>query len=77
VRDGRRAVSVGGGGGWWTDWTPIGKRAATVIVIIQWRVRPARTLQREEPIRQEAQRGVVVEAWPRATLEVVQSQLLL
>ena len=76
VLDARPAVS-GGGRRSWTNWTPIRKRAARRDDVVQDRGGPTRPLQREESIRQEAQCGVVVETRPGATLEVVQSQLLL
>src|SRR5215469_469209 len=56
---------------------PFGKRAVNVIRVIQDGGCPTRTLQRKEAVRQEAQRRVVVEAWPRATFEVVQPEFLL
>src|SRR5215471_2438399 len=56
---------------------PFGKRAVNVIGVIQGGGCPTRTLQRQEAVRQEAQRRMAVEAWPRATFEVVQPEFLL
>src|SRR5947208_9036411 len=44
---------------------------------IQCRGRATQSLQGQETIRQKAHAGVVVKAGPRATLEMVQAQLLL
>ena len=56
---------------------PNGKRAVSLVKVIQRGGRAAGALQRQEPIGQETQRRMVVEPRPRATLEVIQSQLLL
>src|SRR5262252_7406430 len=56
---------------------PFGKRAVKVIGVFQDGGCPTRTLQRQEAVCQEAQRSMVVEAWPRATFEVVQPEFLL
>src|SRR5919206_1509239 len=44
--------------------------------VIQYRRRVAQALYGQEAVRQEAQRCMMVEALPGATLEVVQAQLL-
>src|SRR6266542_3970743 len=77
VRGARLAMSVGGETGLGWSLTPIGKRAVSLIGIIQRGGRPASTLQRQEAIRQETQRGMVVEAWPGAPLEVIEPQFFL
>jgi len=45
--------------------------------LFQRRGRAECPLQGQEPVRQEAQRGVVVEAGPRTSFEVIQSQFFL
>src|SRR5207253_4168360 len=71
------AASVDGDEGWWRARMPNGKRAVSLVEVIQRGGRAAGALQRQEPIGQETQRRMVVESRPRATLEVIQSQLLL
>src|SRR6266576_6984704 len=71
------AVSIGGDGGWWRERMPIDKRAVNLIGVVQNGDGPAGALQREEAVPQETQRRMVMEAWPRATLEVVQAEFLL
>ena len=50
------------------DRAPIRKRAGGFADIVQWGGGSTRTLQRQEAVRQEAQRRMVMKAWPRATL---------
>src|SRR2546422_7761965 len=77
VRGAARAASVDGDEGWWRDRMPSGKRAVSLVEVIERGGRAVGALQRQEPIGQETQRRMVVEPRPRATLEVIQSQLLL
>src|SRR2546428_4708901 len=77
VHGGCLAASVDGDEGWWRDRMPSGKRAVSLVEVIERGGRAVGALQRQEPIGQETQRRMVVEPRPRATLEVIQSQLLL